>query len=86
MWPMAMAPSKKNLCGCAIGDCHYRTGNRRVSERVDGERRPVLCEKTRPMVEVYLSSMADRKEAAVRINAFAEKIRRKEEKCLKQVG
>ena len=34
------------VCGCAIGDCHYRTGNLMIRERLLGERNPKLRKTT----------------------------------------
>lgn len=34
------------VCGCAIGDCHYRTGNLMIRERLMGERNPKLRKTT----------------------------------------
>lgn len=34
------------VCGCAIGDCHYRTGNLMIRERLLGERNPKLRKNT----------------------------------------
>jgi len=34
------------VCGCAIGDCHYRTGNLMIRERLEGKRNPKLRKTT----------------------------------------
>ena len=49
------------VCGCAIGDCHYRTGNLMIRERLEGKRNPKLRKTTdRKKVGMFFVTMKDR--------------------------
>jgi len=49
------------VCGCAIGDCHYRTGNLMIRERLEGKRNPKLRKTTdRRKVGMFFVTMKDR--------------------------
>ncbi|BDU78713.1 hydrogenase iron-sulfur subunit [Mesoterricola sediminis] len=49
------------VCGCAIGDCHYRTGNLMIRERLEGKRSPKLRKTTdRRKVGMFFVTMKDR--------------------------
>jgi len=49
------------VCGCAIGDCHYRTGNLMIRERLEGQRNPKLRKNTdRRKVGMFFYTMKDR--------------------------
>ncbi|HLO69138.1 MAG TPA: hydrogenase iron-sulfur subunit [Holophaga sp.] len=49
------------VCGCAIGDCHYRTGNLMIRERLEGRRSPKLRKTTdRRKVGMFFVTMKDR--------------------------
>lgn len=48
------------VCGCAIGDCHYRTGNLMIRERLEGRRNPKLRKTTdRRKVGLFFVTMKD---------------------------
>ena len=48
------------VCGCAIGDCHYRTGNLMIRERLEGKRNPKLRKATdRRKVGMFFVTMKD---------------------------
>ena len=48
------------VCGCAIGDCHYRTGNLMIRERLEGKRNPKLRKTTdRKKVGMFFVTMKD---------------------------
>jgi F420-non-reducing hydrogenase iron-sulfur subunit len=50
------------VCGCAIGDCHYRTGNIMIRERLEGERNPKLRKTTdKRRVGMFFYTMKDRR-------------------------
>ncbi|HJW09986.1 MAG TPA: hydrogenase iron-sulfur subunit [Holophagaceae bacterium] len=58
------------VCGCAIGDCHYRTGNLMIKERLEGARNPKLRKATdRRKVGMFFYTMKDR---AVFLDALAQ--------------
>jgi coenzyme F420-reducing hydrogenase delta subunit len=49
------------VCGCAIGDCHYRTGNIMIRERLEGERNPKLRKTTdKRKVGMFFYTMKDK--------------------------
>jgi len=49
------------VCGCAIGDCHYRTGNLMIRERLEGKRNPKLRKTTdRKKVGMFFVTMKDK--------------------------
>jgi len=49
------------VCGCAIGDCHYRTGNLMIRERLEGKRNPKLRKTTdRRKVGMFFLTMKDK--------------------------
>lgn len=49
------------VCGCAMGDCHYRTGNIMIRERIEGERNPKLRKTTnRTKVGMFFFTMKDK--------------------------
>ena len=49
------------VCGCAMGDCHYRTGNIMIRERLEGERNPKLRKATdKRKVGMFFYTMKDR--------------------------
>ena len=49
------------VCGCAIGDCHYRTGNLMIRERLEGRRNPKLRKTTdRRKVGMFFLTMKDK--------------------------
>ena len=49
------------VCGCAIGDCHYRTGNLMIRERLEGKRNPKLRKTTdRRKVGLFFVTMKDK--------------------------
>ena len=49
------------VCGCAIGDCHYRTGNLMIRERLEGKRNPKLRKTTdRRKVGMFFVTMKDK--------------------------
>ncbi len=49
------------VCGCAIGDCHFRTGNLMIRERLQGERNPKLRKTTdKRKVGMFFYTMKDR--------------------------
>lgn len=49
------------VCGCAIGDCHYRTGNLMIRERLLGERNPKLRKTTdKRKVGMFFYTLKDR--------------------------
>ena len=49
------------VCGCAIGDCHYRTGNLMIRERLEGKRNPKLRKATdRRKVGMFFVTMKDK--------------------------
>jgi coenzyme F420-reducing hydrogenase delta subunit len=49
------------VCGCAIGDCHYRTGNLMIKARLEGERNPKLRKNTdKRKVGMFFYTMKDR--------------------------
>lgn len=48
------------VCGCAIGDCHYRTGNLMIRERLEGKRNPKLRKATdRRKIGLFFVTMKD---------------------------
>ena len=50
------------VCGCAMGDCHYRTGNIMIKERIEGERNPKLRKSTdRTKVGMFFFTMKDKR-------------------------
>ena len=58
------------VCGCAIGDCHYRTGNLMIRERLEGKRNPKLRKTTdRRRVGMFFVTMKDK---AAFLEALAE--------------
>lgn len=49
------------VCGCAINDCHYRTGNIMIRERLEGERNPKLRKATdKRKVGMFFFTMKDK--------------------------
>ncbi|HET8715309.1 MAG TPA: hydrogenase iron-sulfur subunit [Holophagaceae bacterium] len=49
------------VCGCAIGDCHYRTGNLMIRARLNGERNPKLRKTTdKRKVGMFFFTMKDK--------------------------
>jgi coenzyme F420-reducing hydrogenase delta subunit len=65
------------VCGCAMGDCHYRTGNIMIKERLEGERNPKLRKSTdRTKVGMFFFTMKDKHpflEALAKFKALAFK-------------
>ena len=65
------------VCGCAMGDCHYRTGNIMIKERLEGERNPKLRKSTdRTKVGMFFFTMKDKRpflEALAKFKALAFK-------------
>ncbi len=65
------------VCGCAMGDCHYRTGNIMIKERLEGERNPKLRKSTdRTKVGMFFFTMKDKRpflEALAKFKASAIK-------------
>ncbi len=50
------------VCGCAMGDCHYRLGNVFIKERLEGERNPKLRKTTdKRRVGMFFLTMKDRR-------------------------
>lgn len=50
------------VCGCAMGDCHYRLGNVFIKERLEGERNPKLRKSTdKRRVGMFFLTMKDRR-------------------------
>jgi len=50
------------VCGCAINDCHYRTGNIMIRERLEGERNPKLRKSTdKRKVGMFFFTMKDKR-------------------------
>ncbi len=50
------------VCGCAMGDCHYRLGNVFIKERLEGERNPKLRKTTdKRRVGMFFVTMKDRR-------------------------
>jgi len=59
------------VCGCAIGDCHYRTGNLMIRERLEGERNPKLRKTTdKRRVGMFFYTMKDRRLFLEALEAF----------------
>ena len=59
------------VCGCAIGDCHYRTGNLIIRERLEGERNPKLRKTTdKRRVGMFFYTMKDRRLFLEALEAF----------------
>jgi coenzyme F420-reducing hydrogenase delta subunit len=59
------------VCGCAIGDCHYRTGNFMIRERLEGKRNPKLRKTTdRRKVGMFFVTMKDRTAFLAALAAF----------------
>ena len=49
------------VCGCAIGDCHFRTGTLMIRERLEGKRNPKLRKTTdRKKVGMFFVTMKDK--------------------------
>jgi coenzyme F420-reducing hydrogenase delta subunit len=65
------------VCGCAMGDCHYRTGNIMIKERLEGDRNPKLRKSTdRTKVGMFFFTMKDKNpflEALAKFKALAFK-------------
>ena len=65
------------VCGCAMGDCHYRTGNIMIKERLEGERNPKLRKSTdRTKVGMFFFTMKDKRpflDALAKFKALAFK-------------
>ena len=60
--PTATLNDDTFVCGCAIGDCHYRTGNIMIRERLEGERNPKLRKTTdKRRVGMFFYTMKDRR-------------------------
>ncbi len=50
------------VCGCAMNDCHYRTGNIMIRERLEGERNPKLRKSTdKRKVGMFFFTMKDQR-------------------------
>ena len=59
------------VCGCAIGDCHYRTGNLMIRERLEGKRNPKLRKTTdRRKVGMFFVTMKDKLPFLEKLAAF----------------
>ena len=59
------------VCGCAIGDCHYRTGNLMIRERLEGKRNPKLRKNTdRKKVGMFFVTMKDQRYFMEALAAF----------------
>jgi coenzyme F420-reducing hydrogenase delta subunit len=59
------------VCGCAIGDCHFRTGNLMIRERLEGKRNPKLRKTTdRRKVGMFFVTMKDRSAFLEALAAF----------------
>ncbi|MFZ9834710.1 MAG: hydrogenase iron-sulfur subunit [Holophagaceae bacterium] len=74
---LAQGASATFVCGCAMGDCHYRTGNVMIKERLEGERNPKLRKSTdRTKVGMFFFTMKDKRpflEALAKFKALALK-------------
>lgn len=50
------------VCGCAMNDCHYRTGNIMIRERLEGQRNPKLRKSTdKRKVGMFFFTMKDQR-------------------------
>jgi coenzyme F420-reducing hydrogenase delta subunit len=66
------------VCGCQIGDCYYREGNKMIRERLLGERPPTLKKTVdrRRVMALWLSRLqkdrflADSKEFIVKLKSL----------------
>ena len=68
------------VCGCAIGDCHYRTGNLMIRERLEGKRNPKLRKATdRRKVGMFFVTMKDKAPFLAALAAFRASLEPKSE-------
>lgn len=59
------------VCGCALGDCHYRTGNFMIRERLEGRRKPGLRKATdRRRIGMFFFTLKDRRPFLEALAAF----------------
>lgn len=69
------------ICGCQMGDCHYRLGNKWLEERLIGERLPILRQTIdRSLLRVYWHSALQTKDLLAEIRVFEDDIKRKTDK------
>ncbi|MBI5327893.1 MAG: hydrogenase iron-sulfur subunit [Deltaproteobacteria bacterium] len=69
------------ICGCQIGDCHYRLGNTWLEDRLMGKRLPILRQNIdRSLLRVYWHSALQTKDLLAEIKTFQEDIKTKRQK------
>ena len=63
------------VCGCAMGDCHFRLGNVFIKERLEGERNPKLRKNTdRRRVGMFFVTIKDKAPFLEALAAFKDKV------------
>jgi coenzyme F420-reducing hydrogenase delta subunit len=63
------------VCGCAMGDCHYRLGNVFIKERLEGERNPKLRKNTdKRRVGMFFVTIKDKQPFLEALAAFKDKV------------
>jgi coenzyme F420-reducing hydrogenase delta subunit/NAD-dependent dihydropyrimidine dehydrogenase PreA subunit len=66
------------ICGCKLGDCHYREGNNWLQDRLTGIRRPILKRKIdRSKIRIYWFSAIQTRELLSEIQLFQEDLKLK---------
>ena len=63
------------VCGCAMGDCHFRLGNIFIKERLEGERNPKLRKNTdKRRVGMFFVTIKDKAPFLEALAAFKDKV------------
>mgnify|MGYP001556756241 CR=1 FL=1 len=63
------------VCGCAIGDCHYRTGNLMIRACREGERKPKLRNTTdNRKVGMFFFTMKDKSHFLEALKGFKDSV------------
>jgi len=69
------------ICGCQMGDCHFRLGNKWLEERLIGERLPILRQTIdRSLLRVYWHSALQTGDLLTEIKAFQEDMKDKRQR------
>ena len=58
------------ICGCKIGDCHFRLGNKWLKGRMEGTRAPILKDARRRRIRLAWLSVAEEQEFITELKKF----------------
>jgi coenzyme F420-reducing hydrogenase delta subunit/Pyruvate/2-oxoacid:ferredoxin oxidoreductase delta subunit len=62
------------VCGCKIGDCHFRLGNKWFKGRMEGTRAPIIKDKRLDRIKLAWLSMAEKQEFMDELRAFRDRV------------